>query len=164
MPNYTSFITSLLNNFPVELPNWILCPDQLTLWFQRHVFQPQDKSIGLFCNVIYIKASGVASLKRPKMLFNFLSGLCLGGAINSTGHSPTRFLLFFSSCLATKGIQSRIFRRKKHLCKQNPQGKGEGGEGRSVRPRRGINSPLPSTHGSYKYQPPLYAEKCSSLK
>lgn len=62
----------------------------------RHVlkqagYQPHDKSIGLFCNVIYIKASGAAGLKRSKMFSKSLSCLCLGGAINSTArtHQPS---------------------------------------------------------------------------
>lgn len=59
---------------------------------ERHVlkqagYQPHDKSIGLFCNVIYIKASGAAGLKRSKMFSESLSCLCLGGAINSTGRT-----------------------------------------------------------------------------
>lgn len=79
----------------------------------RHVlkqagYQPHDKSIGLFCNVIYIKASGAAGLKRSKMFSKSLSCLCLGGAINSTArtHQPS---VPPSLSSATKGLSRRFF-------------------------------------------------------
>lgn len=105
----------------------------------RHVlkqagYQPHDKSIGLFCNVIYIKASGAAGLKRSKMFSKSLSCLCLGGAINSTArtHQPS-VPPSLPSPRPPKGFQEGFFSSLSQTKLPVPRRYG-GGEGRTHPP------------------------------